>query len=95
MADSTPYVVKKKLTFLQSMVINRTFRLNKVDIPPLLELNDSKLTLEYIITLSNILRLMRNEELTQEAQRILSLPKTRPMFETYTLIAILMASGVR
>ena len=45
MADSTPYVVKKKLTFLQSMVINRTFRLNKVDIPPLLELNDSKLTL--------------------------------------------------
>ena len=37
MSDSTPYVVKKKLAFIQGMVINRTFRLNKVDIPPLLK----------------------------------------------------------
>ena len=39
MSDATMYVVKKKLTFLQGMVINRTFRLNKVEIPPLLEIN--------------------------------------------------------
>ena len=30
MTDRTPYVVKKKLTFLQGMVINRSFRLDKI-----------------------------------------------------------------
>ena len=39
MSDSTAYVVKKKLTFVQGMVINRNFKLNKFDIPPLLQLN--------------------------------------------------------
>ena len=65
MTDCTSYVVKKKLVFLQGMVINRFFRLNKVDIPPLLERNEKSLTLEYIITLSNILRLMTSSELTE------------------------------
>ena len=30
MKDRTPYVVKKKLVFLQGLVIHRSFRLNKV-----------------------------------------------------------------
>lgn len=39
MSDRTPYVVKKKLTFLQGMVINRSFRLDKIEVPPLLMMN--------------------------------------------------------
>lgn len=95
MTDRTPFVIKKKLMFIQSMIINRTFRLNKVDLPQLLELNEKQVTLDYIVTLSNIMRLMKNEELTKEAERILKITKQRPKFETYTLIALLMASGVR
>jgi hypothetical protein len=95
MTDRTPFVIKKKLMFIQSMIINRTFRLNKVDLPQLLELNEKQVTLDYIVTLSNIMRLMKNEELTQEAERILKITKQRPKFETYALIALLMASGVR
>lgn len=30
MTDRTPYVVKKKLMFLQGMVIHRSFRLNQI-----------------------------------------------------------------
>ena len=60
MSDRTPYVIKKKLAFLQGMVINRSFRLNQVDLPPLLALNERQITLDYIITLSSILRVMKN-----------------------------------
>ena len=64
MTDRTSFVIKKKLMFLQGMIMNRTFRLNKVDLPPLLELNEKQITLDYIVTLSNIMRLMKNDELT-------------------------------
>lgn len=95
MVDSTPYVIKKKLMFLQGMVINRSFRLDKIDVPPLLMVNEKHITLEFIITLSNILRLMKNNELTQYAERILQFIRHRPKYETYALIAALMASGIR
>lgn len=71
MSDRTPYVIKKKLLFLQNMVINRSFRLNKVDVPPLLATNEKQLTLDYIITVSTIYRLMKNAELTAEAEVLL------------------------
>jgi hypothetical protein len=61
MAERTPYVVKKKLSFLQGLVIHRSFRLNKVDLPPLLSLNEKQITLDYIITISTIARLMKFE----------------------------------
>ena len=38
---------------------------------------------------------MKDSELTEEAERILKITKQRPKYETYTLIAILIASGVR
>lgn len=66
MSESTPYVVKKKLIFIQGIVINRSFRLNKFDVPPLLQLNEKKITLDYIITLSNIFRIMKSNEITEE-----------------------------
>lgn len=65
MTDRTPYVVRKKLMFLQGMVINRSFRLNRIDLPPLLSLNQKQLTLDHIITVATILRLMKNSELTE------------------------------
>lgn len=64
MADRTPYVVKKKLIFLQGMIIHRSYRLNRVEIPPLLSLNEKLITLDYIITVSTIARLMTAEEIT-------------------------------
>lgn len=66
MADRTPYVVKKKLIFLQGMIIHRSFRLNKVEIPPLMSQNEKVITLDYVITISTIARLMKPEELTAE-----------------------------
>ena len=66
MADRTPYVVKKKLIFLQGMIIHRSFRLNKVEIPPLMSQNEKVITLDYVITISTIARLMQPEELTAE-----------------------------
>lgn len=66
MADRTPYVVKKKLIFLQGMIIHRSFRLNKVEIPPLMSQNEKFITLDYVITISTIARLMKPEELTAE-----------------------------
>lgn len=59
MADRTPYVVKKKLLFLEGMIIHRSFRLNKVEIPPLLSLNEKYITFDYIATVSTIARLMK------------------------------------
>jgi hypothetical protein len=94
MADRTPYVVKKKLVFLQGLIIHRSFRLNMVEIPPLLSQNEKLITLDYIITVSNIARLMKAEEVTAEVERILDLGH-RKKHETYKLIALLMASGVR
>ena len=64
MTDRTPYVVKKKLIFLQGLIIHRSFRLNRVEIPPLLSLNEKLITLDYIITVSTIARLMTPEEIT-------------------------------
>ena len=64
MSDRTPFVIKKKLLFLQGIVINRSFRLNKVDIPPLFEMNEKPLNLDFILTMANILRIMKNDELT-------------------------------
>ena len=66
MVDRTPYVVKKKLIFLQGLIIHRSFRLNKVEIPPLLSQNEKLITLDYIITVSTIARLMKSDELTSE-----------------------------
>lgn len=94
MADRSPYVVKKKLIFLQGLIIHRSYRLNRVDIPPLLALNEKTITLDYIITTSNIARLMTSQEITQEVEHILGLAH-RKKHDTYRLIALLMASGVR
>ena len=94
MVDRTPYVVKKKLIFLQGLIIHRSFRLNKVEIPPLLSQNEKLITLDYIITVSTIARLMKSDELTSEVQAILA-HTHRKKHETYKLIALLMASGVR
>ena len=63
MADRTPYVVKKKLLFLEGMIIHRSFRLNKVEIPPLLNLNEKTINFDYIATVSTIARLMKPEEI--------------------------------
>jgi hypothetical protein len=65
MTDRTPYVIKKKLMFLQGMVIHRSFRLNQIEIPPILALNEKQLTLDYIIAVATMYRLMKNSELTE------------------------------
>jgi len=72
MADRTPYVVKKKLIFLQGLIIHRSYRLNRVEIPPLLSLNEKLITLDYIITLSTIARLMTAEEISAEVEQLLA-----------------------
>jgi hypothetical protein len=77
------------------MVINRSFRLNRIDLPPLLSLNQKQLTLDHIITVSTILRLMKNSELTEVTEGILQGKDKRHKHETYTLIAALMAAGSR
>jgi len=57
--DNTPYAIKKKLVFLQGMVIHRSFRLDRVDLPPLLSRNQKILTLDFIVTVSAMARMMK------------------------------------
>jgi hypothetical protein len=94
MTDCTPYVVRKKLTFFEGLVIHRSFRLNEVQFPPLLQTNEKIVTLDYITTIATIARLMKAEEMTEYAERILA-QDHREKHKTYMLIALLMATGVR
>lgn len=60
----------------------------------MLSLNEKQINLDYIITISSIARLMKDEELTEEVRRLLK-HSARKKHETYTLVALLMAAGVR
>lgn len=94
MTDNTSYAIKKKLAFLQGMVIHRSFRLDKVDIPPLLTRNEKLITLDFIRAISTMARLMKSDEMINQAQTILDM-SNRKKQDIYMLLCLLMAAGVR
>jgi len=64
-------VVRKKLRYLEGLVINRSFRLNKVDIPPFMKLNEKFITYDFVLTLSNIARFMTRQELSKQISTLI------------------------
>ena len=94
MEQATTHVTRKQLAFLEGLVVHRSFRLDKVEIPPLLSRNEKHLTIDFIIVVSTMARLMKCQELTAEAERVLGLAHPQK-HEMYYLIALLMAAGVR
>ena len=65
-------IVKKKLCYLQGIVINRSFVTNRVELPAiLLPISEKNITLDHITVLSNIARLMTPPELSAAVETAL------------------------
>lgn len=60
----------------------------------MLNLNEKQVTFEHVMAVSNMARLMKADELTAEAQRLVGM-RSRKKHETHLLLALLIASGVR
>ncbi len=58
MENNSTSVIKKKLKYIEGMVINRCFCLNKVEIPEILTINEKIVTLDFIVAVSNMTRVM-------------------------------------
>ena len=59
MTDNPPSVVRKKLMLIESLVINYCYSMNKIEVPDdILKINEKSLTLEFIVCVSNMYRLL-------------------------------------
>lgn len=70
MADSPPSVTRKKLMLIESLVINYCFSMNKMEIPDdILQLNEKNLTLEFVVCVSNMYRLLTRAETIERVEK--------------------------
>lgn len=59
MNDNAQSVIKKKLQYIESLVINQCYSTNKLEIPlKLLTVNEKIISIDFVVTLSNMYRLM-------------------------------------
>lgn len=58
MTGNTQTVIKKKLKYLEGIVINRSFISNLVELPDILSMNEKNIGLDFITALSNMARIM-------------------------------------
>jgi hypothetical protein len=66
MEDNTINVIKKKLKYIENVVINKSFCRNCVTIPNIfLAILDKNVTIDHIVAVSNMARIMTSEELTR------------------------------
>ena len=60
MEGNTINVVKKKLKYIESVVINKIFNINEVSIPDIFPANNEKnVLLDHIVATSNMARIMK------------------------------------
>jgi hypothetical protein len=60
--DNTSNIVKKKLKFLESVVINKSFCRDYVQIPNIFaSISEKNVTIDYIVAVSNMARMMKSE----------------------------------
>lgn len=65
MEGNTINVQKKKLRYIESVVINKIFCNDKIVIPDIFtSINEKSVTIDHIIAVSNMARIMKGEELT-------------------------------
>ena len=93
MADSPPSVMRKKLMLIESLVINYCFSMNKMEIPDdILRLNEKTLTLEFVVCVSNMYRLLTRTETIERVEREMAKGKK---INIYQLMSLLLSAGVR
>ena len=93
MTDSPTSVIKKKLMLIESLVINYCFSMNKMEVPDdILKINEKTLTLEFIVCVSNMYRLLTRAETIDKVEKEMSKGKNKSI---YQLMALLLSAGVR
>jgi hypothetical protein len=93
MTDSPPSVMRKKLMLIESLVINYCFSMNKMEIPDdILQINEKNLTLEFVVCVSNMYRLLTRTETIERVEREMAKGKNNNI---YQLMSLLLSAGVR
>lgn len=65
--------MKKKLKYIESVVINKIYCSNQVNIPDIFEnINQKNITIDHVVAASNMARIMKGNELSAEVERILN-----------------------
>lgn len=60
MEGNTINVIKKKLRYIESVVINRIYRSDEVSIPDIFSsINEKNITIDHIVAVSNMARIMK------------------------------------
>lgn len=59
MEGNTINVVKKKLKYIESMIINKVFNNDQVNIPDIFPANEKGVLLDHIVATSNMARIMK------------------------------------
>lgn len=92
MRDDPQSVIKKKLKYLESIVINYSYSMNKIDFPQdLLSINDKVVTIDFIVALANMYCFMSRQEATHSVQKEMA----KRDKNAYNLMALLFSAGVR
>lgn len=95
MQGNTVSVVKKKLKYIESMVINKIYCSNQVSIPDIFSaLNQKNVTIDHIVAASNMARIMKSKQLTNEVYKILSVEQ-KSIKNLNFMMAYLLAAGTR
>jgi hypothetical protein len=95
MEDNTINVIKKKLKYIESVVINKSFCRNCVIIPNIfVAVQEKNVTIDYIVAVSNMARIMTPEELTREVEGILGKENKSTKMLNF-MMAYLLAAGKR
>ena len=99
MDANTVNVTRKKLKLLEGIVINRNFCNNKVQLPNIFEINsDKSIAIDHIVAVSNMARIMKNSELSDNVQELLGNEKDEEenkMSKVYRMMSLLLATGNR
>jgi hypothetical protein len=92
MVDNPQSVIKKKLMYIESLVINYSYSMNKIEVPEeLLRINEKVMSMDFIISVSNMYRLMTRAETIARVETEMR----RKDKNIYNLMALLLSTGVR
>jgi hypothetical protein len=59
MSENSQSVIRKKLSLIESLVINYCYSMNKMEIPEeILKINEKVISLDFVICVSNMYRLL-------------------------------------
>jgi hypothetical protein len=95
MEGNTINVVKKKLRYIESMVINKIYCSNQVNIPDIFSsINEKQVTIDHIVAASNMARILKGTELTNEVLKLLSTEQKNTK-NLHFMMAYLLAAGTR